>query len=115
MSYTLVEVDELTQTLSPAALDKLLIKTADGLDKYALIGHVLSITTAEPYQTFTGGTSAVLTLTTMTINPGTDSVRVNFNGADITDFTETDATTITLGFNPISSDVIRVSSRWTYS
>ena len=62
-------------------------------------------------QSFTGLTAPTITLTTMTYIPGVDNVWVFFNGSKLasTDFTQTNATTITLGFTPVAGDILVVS------
>ncbi len=77
------------------------------------IGEVFDVTlvrTGREEQSFTGLTSATITLTTVSYTPGAHEVDVFFNGALLAtaDYTETNSTTITLGFTPIASDQFRV-------
>lgn len=113
MSYTLVEVDELPQRVTPAADDKMLIKTAAGLDQYAVTSDVLGIAVYRDQQTFTGMTTPVLDLTQFTYDPAGDDIDVLFNGSLIYDYTKTNISTVTLGFSRIATDVVRVCKRWT--
>ncbi len=77
------------------------------------IGEVFDVTlvrTGREEQSFTGLTSPTITLTTASYTPGAHEVDVFFNGALLAtaDYTETNSTTITLGFTPVASDEIRV-------
>jgi hypothetical protein len=77
------------------------------------IGEVFDVTlvrTGREEQSFTGLTSTTITLTTVSYTPGAHEVDVFFNGALLAtaDYTETNSTTITLGFTPIASDQFRV-------
>jgi hypothetical protein len=77
------------------------------------IGEVFDVTlvrTGREEQSFTGLTSPTITLTTASYTPGAHEVDVFFNGALLAtaDYTETNSTTITLGFTPVASDQFRV-------
>jgi hypothetical protein len=77
------------------------------------IGGVFDVTlvrTGREEQSFTGLTTPTITLTTASYTPGAHEVDVFFNGALLAtaDYTETNSTTITLGFTPVVSDQIRV-------
>lgn len=87
---------------------------ADGDVVILSIGDVFSVTLVSPgvsEESITGITTSTLTLTTMTYQPGVDNVWVFFNGSKLssTDYTETNSTTITLGFTPVSADVFDVA------
>jgi hypothetical protein len=77
------------------------------------IGEVFDVTlvrTGREEQSFTGLTTPTITLTTASYTPGAHEVDVFFNGALLAtaDYTETNSTTITLGFTPVASDQFRV-------
>jgi hypothetical protein len=77
------------------------------------IGEVFDVTlvrTGREEQSFTGLTTPVITLTTVSYTPGAHEVDVFFNGALLAtaDYTETNSATITLGFTPVASDQFRV-------
>lgn len=81
------------------------------------IGEVFDVTlprTAKQEENFTGITSPVLTLTAFTYTPGNREIEVYLNGsrlygaADAPEYTETNSSTVTLGFTPIASDRISV-------
>lgn len=112
MTYTLVEIDDLTQRAGPIGTDKILIKTAAGIDQHALLQDILGIGTDRDSQTFTNSSSPVLNILTFTYEVGEDQLDVIFNGSSIFDYTETDTMTVTLWFSPIPSDKIRVVKRW---
>jgi hypothetical protein len=77
------------------------------------IGEVFDVTlvrTSREEQSFTGLTSPTIALTTVSYTPGAHEIDVFFNGALLAtaDYTETNSTTITLGFTPVASDQFRV-------
>lgn len=111
MSYTLVEVDDLSRKTLPEGTDKLLVKTAAGVDQYALLQDILGVGSTVAFQEFSGS-SATLNIISFTYEVGTAALSVKFNGSEIFDYTETNSTTVTLSFTPISTDNVRVAKRW---
>lgn len=112
MTYTLIEIDDLSQRTGPRGTDKILIKTDAGVDQHALLSDVLGIGTDRDSQTFTDSTSPTLGLLTFTYTPGEDQIDVFFNSSQVFDYVETDSMTVTLNFSRITTDKIRVVKRW---
>ena len=77
------------------------------------IGTVYDVTLAQSSreeQSFTGLTAPTITLTTISYTPGTESLDVFMNGVRLasSQYTETNTTTVTLGFTPVALDEFTV-------